>query len=104
MVAQTQSRGRSRGRGGGDERVAIVAADSMTGATVGELNWKWRDFPLTYDDWWLDEETLLIATRSDFLAWRPRTGEVFRVTDARTVSDSYWSLTVASQAAASISP
>lgn len=82
MVAQTQGRGR--------HRLTIAAADSSTGEYIGRITWRESDFSLFWDDWWLDDETLLIATSPYFLAWRPRTGEVFRATDARSVRDAYW--------------
>lgn len=99
MVANSQFRGR--------DGLAIIAVDSATGQKIGEVTWKrstgrgdqYRagDFDLYYDDWWLDHETLLIAARPYFLAWRPRTGEVFRVTDARSVPNGYWEPTIAPQ-------
>lgn len=83
-----------RGRSG----MSIVVADSATGGLIGELGWKRRDFELYYDDTWLDDQTLLIATAPYFVGWRPATGELYRVTDARSVGeDTLWDLSVAQE-------
>jgi len=86
----------SRGR----NRLAVVVADSATGTTIGELTLDKREFSLTYVDTWLDNQTLLIAAVPDFVAWRPSTGELFRVTDARPLTDAYWDITSARDATA----
>jgi len=64
-----------------------VVADSTTGDLIGEISWKRRDFQLSYTDVWLDDQTLLNATVPHFVAWRPSTGELFRVTDARSIDE-----------------
>lgn len=86
----------SRGR----NRVAVVAADSATGDTIGEVTFDRRDLRTTYTDTWLDDQTLLIATVPYFLAWRPSTGELFRVTDARSMRHNLWDLGVAADTSA----
>jgi len=81
----------SRGR----NRLTVLAADSSTGDTLGELTFDLRDLNLTYADTWLDTQTFLIVADPYFLAWRPSTGELFRVTDARSISGNYWEVSVA---------
>ncbi|WP_121257043.1 hypothetical protein [Nocardioides ferulae] len=69
------------------------------GETVGELTWGSDRFPL-HEEIWLDDETLLIATRPWFLVWRPATGEVLRVTDARALDPAaYWQISLATATA-----
>lgn len=91
QFAVTQSRGR--------DGLVVVVADSKTGEHVAELSWTRRDVELFYDDTWLDEKTLLVATAPHFVAWRPATGKLFRVTDAPSLGD-YWDISVAPQALA----
>lgn len=75
-----------------------MVADSATGEQIGEITWKRRDFQLSYTDVWLDDQTLLIATVPYFVAWRPSTGEVFRVTDAQSITENdYWDISVAQE-------
>lgn len=83
LLATAQSRIRGR------KDLAIVVADFTTGDLIGELIWTRSDFELSYDDTWIDSETLLIARLPDFVARRPGTGELFRVTDASAVLDRY---------------
>lgn len=69
-----------------------VVVDAWTGAIVGEL--RHRPGTLVYDDQWIDGETLFVARTPYFLAWRPATGEVLRVADARALGD-YWEIDLA---------
>ena len=78
----------------GKDGLALVVADSISGDLLGQLTWTRRDFELFYDVW-LDDETLLVATAPYFVAWRPATGELFRVTDARSLGDNYREVSVA---------
>lgn len=81
---------------GEDDDFSVVVADSTTGRKVGELTWTGPKVPLAYVSW-LDEDTVLIATVPQFVAWRPATGELFRVTDARRIDRSaYWQVAIAS--------
>lgn len=81
----------NRGRHG----LAVAVLDSTSGDQVGRLTWTRRDFELSYHDVWLDDETLLVATVPFFVAWRPSTGELFRVTDARSLANRYWEISLA---------
>lgn len=76
----------------GEDRVAYVVADSQTGVPVGELI-RTRGV-LFYVDDWLDNRAILVAAEPYFLAWRPWTGELFRVTDARSLGG-YWTISTA---------
>ena len=84
----------------GRNRLTVIAADSANGDTIGEVTWDLRELSLTYTDTWLDAQTLLIAAAPYFVAWRPSTGELFRVTDARSLSDRYWTISSAEDATA----
>lgn len=74
----------------GPHRLMAATVDSLTGETIGELTWDERDFGLTYADTWLDGQTVLIAADPYFVAWRPSTGDLFRVTNARSITGNYW--------------
>lgn len=78
----------------GPAAVGVVVVDSGSGESKAELTMARGE--LSYEDVWLDHHTLLIARAPYFVAWRPSTGKLFRVTDARSLRNNYWDISVAS--------
>ncbi len=77
----------SNAAGGGSADGGATVVDARTGATVGEL--RHGRGVLAYTDQWIDDETLFVAAAPYFLAWRPVSGALLRVADARTPGG-YW--------------
>jgi hypothetical protein len=69
-----------------------VVVDSSTGATVGKM--RHPRGTLIDTAHWIDAQTMLVARSPQFLAWRPATGKMYRIADARRLGDS-WELDVA---------